>query len=352
MTMSEFEPNSFHLTPFIVPGMKDIEALRMSSAREFLNGHVNSFLIEGVAELSHNNWRSIKAAAMEDPNNPYRGWGPNRIKVGQLSPEDRIALGIAPDANPADDVYHPFDLPFAELDDDTKGKNIVPMVALCNGLGDIVLDESATIADLEISLMSFIDGSDDTINMLLSKIHHIAFVAGEIREGSRPYGATYRDDFPLFEMLDKPVQDLDRDVLVPVAEFLLSKFKPDDVGWNHRIGVALFNSNRAANIRYPLIASILVVCKGYDDLKNNTKIYAKDLPEDEYTPSFVKETRLWTREYTAYASDSSYEEVIAIRDELVQAGLIYKSQDGSWHRTPNTGNEVDDLIKELQAISS
>jgi hypothetical protein len=347
----EFEPNSFHLTPFIVPEMNDIEALRMSSAREFLNGHVDSFLIEGAAELSHNNWRSIKTAAMEDPANPYRGWGPDRIKVGQLSVEDKKALGIAMDANPADDVFHPLDLPYDQLDEDTKGKNIVPMVALCNGLGDMVLDESATVADLEISLTSFVEGSDNTLNMFLSRIHHIAFVAGEIRKGSRPYGETYRDDFPLFEMLDKPVQDLDRDVLIPVAQFLLSKLKPDDVGWNHAIGVSLFNSDRKANIRYPIVAGILALCEGYDDYKNNSKIYSKDLPDGVIPYGFITAARLMTREFTMYASDSSDEEVTEIRDELIQAGLIYKSEDGSWRRTPGSGKELDSLIKELRAIS-
>jgi hypothetical protein len=188
---------------------------------KYLNYLVTTHEIDAAAQYVHDQWRALKQQAKEDPANPYQGYGPVRVKVRELDVTTSIKLQIGPEAAGDADVYHPLDVPYQELEEDIRNKNTVPMMVLCNGLADFILGEENCIADLEDKLKDFINGTDTEITQFLSKLHHIAFLAGEIRHGSRPYGDAGRDDFGPFTQLSEEVQVLDRLTLLPVAQWIL-----------------------------------------------------------------------------------------------------------------------------------
>jgi hypothetical protein len=202
----------------------------LATAQEFLDHYATvAELLEAPARIAHEAWRETKLAALKDPADPYRGYGPVRIKVRDLPEAERAALG---DVSPNADVYHHLDLPYDEVDQDTSNKNVVPMVVLCNALGDIVLPPNSELAMLERALEEFVSGANTQLTGLLARIHHLAFSASEVRVGARPYGKEARDDLRLHGFLSRPVQELDVTTLRPVAEWLLSQMhNPHQLAW-------------------------------------------------------------------------------------------------------------------------
>jgi hypothetical protein len=201
----------------------------LATAQELLDHYLNTPLLEGAAHAAHDAWRETKHTALLDSSNPYRGYGPKRIKVRDLTADERAALS---ETDPSADVYHPLDLPYAELDGDSRNKNVVPMVVLCNALGDIVLPPNSELVVLETALEQFVDGTNDQLTGLLARIQHLGFAASEVRVGARPYGEDARDDFRLHGFLSRPIQELDVVALRPVAEWLLSQLRdPYQLAW-------------------------------------------------------------------------------------------------------------------------
>jgi hypothetical protein len=201
----------------------------LATAQELLDHYLSTELLEGAARAAHEAWRETKHAALEDLANPYRGYGPKRIKVRDLSAEERVAL---PDADPSADVYHPLDVSYEQLDGDSRNKNVVPMVVLCNALGDLVLPPNSELATLETALEQFVAGTNDQLTGLLARIQHLGFSTSEVRVGARPYGIDARDDFRLHGFLSRPVQELDVVALQPVAEWLLTQLRnPRQLAW-------------------------------------------------------------------------------------------------------------------------
>ncbi|MBH41175.1 MAG: hypothetical protein CL685_00485 [Candidatus Magasanikbacteria bacterium] len=198
------------------------------SVHEFLDGILTTKKLEEPAELAHQGWLTAKEEGLKDPNNPFQGYGPSRIKVGDLSVKEKADLGILLDANPSDDVYHPLYLPFEELDSETQGKNLVPLLVLCYGIGDFLLGNAATKDDLVNLLQGIISGKDfESVDMLM-RLNHVSFQAGEVRVGSRPYGPNAREDFPLYSSLHPEVQKLDEYTLLPAVNWLLNEIKNGD----------------------------------------------------------------------------------------------------------------------------
>jgi hypothetical protein len=195
----------------------------LTTAQEFLDHYQTvAELLEAPARIAHEGWRETKRAAFQDPSDPYRGYGPVRIKVRDLAADERAVLG---DVQPSADVYHPLDRPYDEVDADTRNKNVVPMVVLCNALGDIVLPPNSELAVLEHALEQFVTGADTQLVGLLARIQHLGFLTSEARSGARPFGDEARDDFRLHGFLPRPVQELDVVTLRPVAEWLLAELR-------------------------------------------------------------------------------------------------------------------------------
>jgi hypothetical protein len=199
------------------------------TAQMVLQYYLTSELLEGPARVTHELWLDGKRAALEDPANPFRGYGPLRIKVRDLPADERAALG---DADDGADIYHPLYQPYDELDSDGRSKNAVPMVVLCNAMGDIVLPANSELAALESALEQFIEGSNTQLVGLLARIQHLGFTASEVRVGARGYGEGARDDMGLHGFLSRSVQELDVDALKPVAEWMLTQLRnPHRLAW-------------------------------------------------------------------------------------------------------------------------
>jgi hypothetical protein len=205
--------------------IRQLFILSTISASEYLDYIVSSEHVEDVGAYIHELWREVKRTARDDPTNPYIGYGPTRVKVSHLDEETRRSLGIAEDAAPDADIYHPLDRPYEELEEDTRNKNAVPVIVLCNFLGDIVLDEQATLIDLENTIQALLDGNDPENFDLLKRIHHIAFLAGEARVSARGYGENERSDFHLYSALPEHVQELDGTTVLPVGEWIVKEFQ-------------------------------------------------------------------------------------------------------------------------------
>jgi hypothetical protein len=332
--------------PKEIPNWSEVEALKALPAQDFLNAHIGSILLESAAAFSHESWRGIKTAARDDPTNTYLGWGPQRIKVRQLSDAEKVGLGIPIDADPAADVYHPLDLPFDQLDEDTKNKNTVPMLVLADAMAEIVLSSAASISELETKLIDFIERRSPELVLLLNKIHHIAFLAGEIRSGERPYGENARDDFRLFDKLDGATQELDYDTLLPVAEFLLRKIHGDPalakVLRGAEMAEAIFNSERKQNIRYPLEGGILHIAQLHASLPYDQR-------NSLNSSSFISEAincgfHDW--DINSVDNPASENEAFEVVDELETAGFLEQQKDGTWHITP-AGEE---RLKQLRVL--
>jgi hypothetical protein len=205
------------------------ELQNLATAQEVLDHYLSTELLEGAAPATHEARLEAKHAALTDPANPYRGYGPERVKVSDLSAEERAAL---PGANPSADVYHPLDRPYELLDGDSRNKNVIPMVVLCIALGDIVLPPNSQLAMLVTALEQFIAGTNNQLTGSLARIAHLAFSASEVRVGARPYGKDARDDLRLHGFLPREVQELDVTTLRPVAEWLLSQLhNPRQLAW-------------------------------------------------------------------------------------------------------------------------
>jgi hypothetical protein len=199
------------------------------TAQMALQYYLTTMEVEGPAQFTHELWLVGKRAALEDPANPFRGYGPERIKVRDLLADEREVLG---GVDPGADVYHPLYRPYDELDADGRNKNVVPMVVLCNALGDIVLPANSELAALETALEQFIDGSNTQLVGLLARIQHLGFSASEARVGARAFGDGARDDMGLHGYLPSHVQQLDVDALKPVAEWMLSRLRhPKLLAW-------------------------------------------------------------------------------------------------------------------------
>jgi hypothetical protein len=197
------------------------------TAVNLLNKILTTAQVEGAAAVSHNGWLAPKQAAKENPNDPFQGWGPERVRVRELTPEQRQELGIAEGASPGADVYHPLFKPFEELDTDTQGKNVLPLAVLCYGLGDFLLQPGATVQDLATLLDGLLDRSNASAINLLMRLNHVAFQSAEIRVGSRGFGENARDDFPLFMSLHQEVAALDEYTLLPAAQWLREQIRKD-----------------------------------------------------------------------------------------------------------------------------
>jgi hypothetical protein len=151
--------------------------------------------------------------------------------VRDLPADEREALG---DADDGADIYHPLYQPYDELDSDGRSKNAVPMVVLCNAMGDIVLPANSELAALESALEQFIEGSNTQLVGLLARIQHLGFTASEVRVGARGYGEGARDDMGLHGFLSRSVQELDVDALKPVAEWMLTQLREPRTDWRGR----------------------------------------------------------------------------------------------------------------------
>lgn len=195
-------------------------------AKDFLNSILTTEKLEGAAVASHDEgWLAAKKRDLADASNPFRGWGMKRIRVRDLDPCQRTELGIANDADYTADVFHPLFKPLAELDTDTRGKNVVPLAVLCYGLGDFLLSPDASMEDLAQLLDAIIDGTDKAAVNTLMRLNHACFQAQEIRVGARPFGDNARDDFPLFSSLKGDVAELDAWTLLPAAKWLRTQIK-------------------------------------------------------------------------------------------------------------------------------
>jgi hypothetical protein len=196
---------------------------------EVLNYLLTTQAIEEAARYAHDIWRAGKHMALEDPENPYRGYGPVRIKVRDLPEDERAALG---NVDPGLDVFHPLDVPFDELPGDGQNKNVLPLVFMCYSIGDVVSPPDADIAWLEATLAKFVEGDDQSLNEILGKLAHLGFMSSEVRVGARPFGDNARDDFPLYQSLSEPVQRLDIDAMRSSAEWMLEQLhNPACVGF-------------------------------------------------------------------------------------------------------------------------
>jgi hypothetical protein len=194
-----------------------------------LQYYLTSEELEHPAKLAHEMWLEGKRAALESLDNPFRGYGPQRIKVRDLPANEREALAYA---DLSADVYHPLYKPYEELDADGRNKNVVPMVVLCNALGDIVLPANSELAALETALEQFVEGSNTQLVGLLTRIQHLGFSASEARVGARGYGEGARDDMGLHGYLPRPIQELDVGALKPVAAWMLRQLRePRMLAW-------------------------------------------------------------------------------------------------------------------------
>jgi hypothetical protein len=279
-------------------------------ADEYLDYIVSSEHIEDVGAYVHELWRSTKRAAQNDPNNPYIGYGPTRVKVADLDQAARKSLGIAEDASLDADIYHPLDRSYEELDSDTRNKNAVPVIVLCNFLGDIILDGQATLIDLENEINGLLQGEDPEKFELLKKIHHIAFLAGEARMNSRGYGDQRRSDFGLFKLLPTPVQELDGTTILPVADWMMRELQKE----GETPEVTLSNeSAKDANVDDIALALFWLI--------NNEPDIARK--EDE---EFFKISGHYIRDVTL--DDCTDTRVALVRDLLLDAQLVERAETG------------------------
>ncbi len=199
----------------------------MTNARDFLNRVLTTDMIEGAGADSHGGWYAAQKAKLDDPTNPFRGYGPKRLRVRDLSADSLTELGIALDANPGADVYHPLFRSWAELDADTKNKNVPPLAVLCYAIGDFKFFGNESLKELAQTLEGVISGEDTESIDILTKVNHLAFQCQELRVGSRGYGDNKRDDFPLFASLGKDVAALDEYTLMPAAKWLLAQVRSE-----------------------------------------------------------------------------------------------------------------------------
>lgn len=195
---------------------------KFTDARAFLNHVLTSELIEGAARASHEGWLTGK---QKELSGAFRGYGPKRVRVRDLSAAQRADLRIPADADPALDVYNPAYVGWADLDQDVKNKNVPPLALLLYHLGQNVLPPGATVLDLQAVLQGLVDGTDKAGILQLTMLNHIVFQCQELRTGARPYGPNARTDFPLYDNLTKQVQALDGYTLLPAAAWLLGETK-------------------------------------------------------------------------------------------------------------------------------
>ncbi len=191
------------------------------NAIAFLNGILASDKIEGAAADSHNKgWFASKQADETNPDNPFRGHGPTRVRVGDLSGDQRAEYDISDDVDGGKDVFHPLYMPFADLDADTVNKNASPLAAVCYAFGDTMIEDDTTVEQLGAVLETLINGSNTAGAKFVGDFTHCAFQCHEIRVGSRAYGDNARDDFPLRRSLSNDLAALDDYTTKPAAEWL------------------------------------------------------------------------------------------------------------------------------------
>lgn len=183
-------------------------ATSMVSARDIIDYFIRSKHLLAPAAEGHASWRQGKNAALQDPNNPYRGYGPERLKVGNLTAAQRRELEIADNADLAADVYHPLDVPFMQLSPDMHNKNIVPMAAACLAVADFLMDDAATIEDMDTVMKTIADGADPIRQRTLNMVAHVAWTASDLSFGGRPW-ATAQENYHPYSSLSPDVQDLD-----------------------------------------------------------------------------------------------------------------------------------------------
>jgi hypothetical protein len=198
------------------------------TAKTFLNGILTTEKIEAAATFGHNDgWLANKKKALEDLNNPFRGYGESRIRVRDLSVERRVELGIADDADATADVFHFLFREFSDLDADNKNKNVPPLAILCYTLGDFLIKENTSLEELKEIVVSMVDGSNKEAIGLVSRINHVAFQSMELRVGSRPFGKNARTDFPLFSSLADNIAKLDEYTILPAAQWLVKQIEEE-----------------------------------------------------------------------------------------------------------------------------
>jgi hypothetical protein len=207
--------------------------------------------IEGAAADAHDvGWKKSKDEALANPNDPFVGWAPTRIRVTEelkaKSREELSRLVGAPvseakyralqNARLGQDVTHPLFKPYVDMLQDQPdggmrmaGQNALPLLVLTLYLSDIRRQETRSKSGFERVLRGLIDGTDRKGVAELSRMMHAAFQGAQLVYGERGYENAVkggripaRGDFKPFDDLHKDVQELDGYTLMPAARWLLA----------------------------------------------------------------------------------------------------------------------------------
>jgi hypothetical protein len=207
--------------------------------------------IEGAAADAHDvGWKKAKDAALADPNDPFVGWAPTRIRVTEeLKAKSREEVSrlvgsevteekyrALQNARLGQDVTHPLFKPYAEVVKDQPdgglrlaGQNALPLLVLTLYLSDMRRQDTRSKAGFDRVLRGLISGEDRKGVAELSRMMHIAFQGAQLVYGERGYENTVngakipaRGDFKPFDDLHQDVQALDSYTLLPAAQWLLA----------------------------------------------------------------------------------------------------------------------------------
>jgi hypothetical protein len=205
--------------------------------------------IEGAAADAHDvGWKKSKDEALANPDDPFVGWAPTRIRVTEeLKTKTREELSrlVGTEVSEAkyralktarlgQDVTHPLFKPYADMLKDQadggmrlSGQNALPLLVLTLYLSDMRRQETRTKAGFQRVLDGLIDGTDRKGVAELSRIMHVAFQGAQLVYGERGVENTVkgvkipaRGDFKPFDALHQDVQELDSYTLMPAARWL------------------------------------------------------------------------------------------------------------------------------------
>ena len=201
------------------------EISRRVSGRDILDYFVGSEHIEKAAEKSHEAWLSGKQATLDDPLDPFSGYGPIRRKVRDLTELERGDFKLPPNSDESKDVLHPLFQPYIQIDPAVRNKNVVPMAAACLAVGDFLLDDTARIEELDTLIEGM--GRSPHQQAIVNMVMHVAWTASDVTVGGRPWeGAP--ENYHLYSRLSPDVQELDAQTAAAPLSYVRDQVGPVD----------------------------------------------------------------------------------------------------------------------------
>lgn len=304
--------------------------------------------VEYAAMSTHNAWLAGKTSDLEDPHDPYRGYGDTRVKVRDLSLEQRRAMGIRDDADPSKDVFHPLHRPFVDLSPDVKNRNVVPMAAAVLAIGDFLTDDTTNSDELRDLIRSLSTDVSPATRQMLNMVTHVAWMAGDISAGGRPWHEGSEPNYHIYSRLREDVQELDTQASAAPIRYLHDLFVPISTATIELVK-ALQREGGPYEMWWAREFAVLKAADGW--YTHSGVIPLSDKPKG-VIPSFRDEAISSYRSQTnwRYDMDRFKNELGGcVDDALCRGHIVYDTSTNEWSITVE-GRKRKDLLARISCI--